>query len=239
MRIRGIAVFVAFLLAAGATLGVFLYVRGVKNDNKTAAASMVQVIVAKHDIPAGTKLDDLITNGDFTQQAIPQDALVPGAVTDLALLQGQTTSTFILEGEQISTARLQGSTQPTGGVLGIPPGFQAVSVALEAQRELNGVLQAGDHVTIYATLTGVAGVTGQQTVVVVPDVKVLGSGAGTGIITLALRPFDSAKVVLAQEQGAVWLSLLPPNQPGVQQGPVTLIQIARPAGITPKTPATP
>jgi pilus assembly protein CpaB len=228
--------FVAFLLAAGATVGVFLYVRGVKHNNAAAAANLVQVIVSKQDITAGTRLDDLIAKGRFTTLQVPKDALVPGAVTDLSELQGQTTSTFILKGEQITTARLQGSTQPTGGVLGIPKGYEALSVSLEPQRSLNGVLQAGDHVVVLATIAGGNGSNGgaptqAETVVVVPDVKVLSTTAGTtgttGIITLALTPIDVSRVVLAQEQESVWLSLLPPNQTGTQEPPVLVGQLGK------------
>src|SRR5947207_8819386 len=179
---------IAFLLAAGATLGVFLYVRGVKNNNATSAANMTTVIVSKQDIPAGTKLDSLISSGAFTTLQVPNDAVISGSVTDLSQLQGQTTSTFILTGEQIATARLQGSTAATGGALGIPNGYEAVSVSLEAQRSVNSVLQAGDHVVVYATFTptgssvGSGAKGGPETVVVVPDVEVLANPSGIGIV---------------------------------------------------------
>jgi pilus assembly protein CpaB len=142
---------IAFVLAAGATAGVFLYVNGVKSDNKATSTNMATVIVSKRAIEAGTKLDTLIAAGDFTTVQVPADAVVPGAVTELSQLQGRSTNSFILQGEQISTARLQGSTAPTGGVLGIPEGYEAVSVQLEPQRVVGGVIQTGDHVVVYAT----------------------------------------------------------------------------------------
>jgi len=229
MKTRSVAVMIAFLLAAGATLGVFLYVRGVKHNNATSAANMTTVIVSKQDIPAGTKLDSLISSGAFTTLQVPNDAVISGSVTDLSQLQGQTTSTFILTGEQIATARLQGSTAETGGALGIPNGYEAVSVSLEAQRSVNSVPQAGDHVVVYATFTSTSGPstgtgakTGPETVVVVPDVEVLANPAGAGIVTLALKPQDASKVILAQTQGDVYLSLLPPNANGTQQPAIRL-----------------
>jgi Flp pilus assembly protein CpaB len=195
MKKRGLALFVALLLAAGATVAVFLYVEGVRRD-ATAAPKMVRVVVPKRDIAAGTQLDGLISAGAFTTLDVPESAVVSGAITDLSQLQGRTTSTFILQDEQISTARLRGSTQATGGVLGIPKGYQAVSFQQPLAQVVGGVLQPGDHITIYGSFdstltakfhfhktgptdTGDIGITGQgqlaggEVLVVVPDVQVL------------------------------------------------------------------
>src|SRR5919109_2046631 len=240
MKTRGLAIALAVVLAGGATFAVFLYVQSIKDENvpQAAAVNMVTVIVPKQDLPAGTSLDGLISAGAFTTVRIPAEAVVPGAVTDLQQLQGRATSTFILQGEQISTARLQGSRQPTGGLLGIPAGYRAASFQLEGQRVVNGGVQPGDHVAVY--LTTKKG-DGQETVVVVPDVLVLETtsaapataseagapASGTAVITFALKPRDTAKMILAQEQGHIWLSLLPPNAHGRPQPPVTLSELGR------------
>jgi peroxiredoxin family protein len=97
---------------------------------------------------------------------------------------------FIFAGEQIPVGRVQGGEVP-GGLLSIPEGHQALTVALEAPRAISGVLAGGDNVSIYATFTGVEIVRmtkkfqpvpvaeGQQipkfdtTVVLVPQVEVL------------------------------------------------------------------
>ena len=49
----------------------------------------------------------------------------------------------------------------------------------------------------------------------------VGSGS-TGTITLAVTPEQAALLIFAQEQGHVWLTLLPPNQAGVHVPPVAL-----------------
>jgi hypothetical protein len=46
-------------------------------------------------------------------------------------------------------------------------------------------------------------------------------------VTLALTPRDSAAVVFAQEQGSVWLSLLPPDQKGAKSRPVNALQLVK------------
>jgi Flp pilus assembly protein CpaB len=243
MKARGVAVILAFVLAAAATLGVFLYVRGVKNQNNNTAQQMTTVVVAKRDIAAGTPLNPLISSGDFTTLQVPNDAIVQGAVTDLTQLQNRTTAAEILQNEQISTSRLQGS-QSGQGVLGIAPGFEAVTIQLEAQRVLNGVIQTGDHVVLYATGNPAKQATAASckaankgtkeffpgaSLTLVPDVKILrvinpsttgNAGQGSSFVTLQLTPHDGAAVIAAQNQGLIWLSLLPPNQHGVQQPPV-------------------
>jgi Flp pilus assembly protein CpaB len=221
---------VAFLLAVGATTAIFLYVQGVKRQAKPSA-NFVTVIVAKKDISPETRLDPLIQEGQFTTLSVPRDALVAGAVTALSDLSGQTTATFILKGEQISRARLQGSSISPDR-LGTRPGYEAVTLQLDQQRVVSGFLQATDHVVLYTTLDNKAGVS--FTATLVPDVRVLkvgsssgGSSGGTNLITLELKPADAAKVILAQEEGHVWLALLPPNQQGLPLPPVTISQLAK------------
>jgi pilus assembly protein CpaB len=236
MRSRGLVIAVAFLLAMSATFVVYLYVRGV--ENKTGSSEMVSVVVSDQDIPAGTTLDDLIEGGHFDSLQVPKDAVVRGAVTHLSQLDGRQTSAPVLAGEQISSTRLRGSEQLPGGMLGIPDGMQAVTLPLEAPRLAGGAIQQGDHVTIYGTFQNIASSQGSSpaaTVTLVPDVEVLKMATATqpnssetdSQITLALKQHDAEKVVFAQEQGSVWLSLLPPNSKGQSSRPVTAIQLVR------------
>ena len=235
MKSRSIAVTLSFLLAAGATTAVFLYLHGVKAGKTTVEpVATVQVIVSKQDIPAGTELDGLITGGAFTTLEIPTSAVVEGAVTDLTQLQGRTTNSLILQSEQISVARLAGSEQSASiNRLGIPAGYQAMTVSLEAQRIVDGVVQQGDHVVVYATVTD-PDTSFQETAIVVPDAEILRvigptleNPTADIFVTLALTPEDAAKVILSQEQGHVWLSLLPPGEQGAPQAPVTVADLVK------------
>jgi pilus assembly protein CpaB len=235
MRSRGLVITIAFVLAAIATMVVYLYLLGVQregNDNQ-----MVSVVVSERGIPAGTDFDDLIGQGAFDTRSVPRSALVNGAVLNLSDLRNQESSAAIAAGEQITTARLRGNTQLPGGSLGIPDGYQAVTLPLEAPRLAGGSIERSDHVTIYGTFTHIASAAGNTppaTVTLVPHVEVLkvaGSAEETGAkdywITLALKAKDAQKVVFAQEQGSVWLSLLPPNQKGTTSPPVNAVQLMR------------
>ena len=252
MKTRGLALVIALLVAAGATAAVFLYVQNVKKSARESGA-LVTVVVSKKDIAAGTKLDPLISGGQFTALQVASDAVVPGAVTDLSQIRGRIASTFILQGEQISTARLQGTTYHTGGTLGLPEGHQGVTVQMQAQAVPGQLIQPGDHVTVYTTFEDVSVIRGSTlrqflaghpvspdnakaelgdfTVTLVPDAQVVRVAGETAeaansttddiMVTLALTPMDSARMVFAQEQGSVWLALLPPGQKGRPLPPVS------------------
>lgn len=242
MRTRGLVIAVAALLAILATAAVFMYVRSVKNESGVGS-STVSVIVAKDDIQVGAKLDDVVQNGGVRARSFTKDAVVRGAVTDIGQLRGRITNAPILAGEQISTARLEGSTtQPEGGALGIPQGQEAVTFSLDTPSAGGGAVQRGDHVTIYAAFSDVSRITsgnaqvklGDMVVTVVPDVQILkvvqgvvsaNSNEGRVLMTMALKPEDAAKVIFAQQQGAVWLALLPPNQRGENLPPTTITEL--------------
>jgi pilus assembly protein CpaB len=225
MKRGNLALMVTVLLAVAAAGLVFLYVSNVKHSAQTGGG-LISVIVSKQDIPANTSLDALVQNGTFTTKSIPKDDVVQTAVTDTYQLQGQTSAYPIVAGEQIPAARLQGKLQAPGGVLGIPKGDQALALSLDGERLVNGVLQKGDHVTIYGTLDTNNGNSATRTLV--PDALVLMTNTAGGVvsggattITLALNPHDTELVIYAQEQGAIYLSLLPPNEAGVRQPPIT------------------
>ena len=150
MRSRGLVGITAFIMAAIATMAIFLYLHGVKHSADTGGAQ-VTVIVSKKDLPAGTSMDGVISQGDLTTETIGSKTEVTGAITSVVQLKGRVTSTPILAGEQIPVARLQGSTSLPGGAIGIPTGFEAVTIQLEAQRMVGGALHPSDHVTIYGS----------------------------------------------------------------------------------------
>jgi len=186
--VRATAITLALLLAVGATAAVFLYVNSVKKQHKAPVANDVAVIVSKQDIPADTKLDSLISAGEFTTLQIPRAAVVPGAVTDLSQLRGRTTSTFILQGEQITTARFQGTTHATGGILGLGRGLLGVSIQLAAQKVPGQVLQPGDHVTVYATFTGTSIISDASVRAVLQGKSTSTTSANVGDFTVDLVP---------------------------------------------------
>jgi pilus assembly protein CpaB len=206
------------LFAFAAAAGVFLYTQNARRQAANGEQT-VSVVVAKREIPAGENLDALVDGGMFTNKSIPRSDVLPGAFTDASQLQGQRTAYPILAGEQITPARMVGEQQAQGGRYGLKSGYQAVSLTLESQRAVAGTLQNGDYVEAYGTF--VDGPNGDQvTRFLVPDAQVLAAnadttgGSGGFTVLLAVSPAEAQKLVYAQEQGHVWLTLLPPNEDG-------------------------
>jgi pilus assembly protein CpaB len=221
---------VVVLLAGAAAAGVLLFMNSVR-DRAEAGRVTVDVIVASRDVPAGQDLDPLIEEGVFGSKPVDQADLVPGVITDVYQLRGQRTAYPILAGEQIAGARLAGPLQVGGGALGIPEHLQAASITLDPQRTVAGALQQGDRVEVFGTFSG-RGEGTQSTHVVIREALVLavvrpdgsvGSPTSGGVTaTLAVTPEEASTLIFAQEQGHVWLTLLPPNQAGVDVPAVSL-----------------
>ena len=221
---------VVVLLALAAAAGVNLFMNSVR-DRAEEGRATVDVIVASRDIPAGQELDPLVDDGVFRNEAVDRADLLSGVITDVYQLRGQRTAYPILAGEQIAGARLAGPLQAPGGALGIPEGLQAASITLQPQRVVAGSIKQGDHVEVFGTFSGRSSGS-ETTLVVIPDALVLSvatpdgsSGSpelGDVTATLAVTPEQASVLIFTQEQGHVWLTLLPPNQVGVDVPPVSL-----------------
>jgi pilus assembly protein CpaB len=153
MRSRGLVVALAVLLAVAAAGAVVLYTNGVKKAAESGG-SLTTVIVATQDIPANTNLNDLVEAGGFKELAVPADAVVDGAITSLTELRGQTTTAPIVANEQLTSSNLSSGEQVSGGMLGISKGHVALTIKLTAPQGVNGNIQRGDNITVFATFTG-------------------------------------------------------------------------------------
>ena len=222
MKRGSLAAILTLLFALAAAAGVFLYVQNARQQ-AVNGEPMVRVVVATQDVPAGENLDALVQAGLFTTKDVPRSDVIQNAYTDPAQLQGQRTAYPILAGEQISPARMVGDLQAAGGRYGLRTGYQAVSLSLEAQRAVAGALQSGDYVEAYGTFAEGQG--GQVTRFIVPDAQVLSAsvdttGSGGTTVLLAVSPDEAQVLIYAQEQGSVWLTLLPPNEDGATIAPL-------------------
>jgi Flp pilus assembly protein CpaB len=177
----------ALVLATLATAGVFLYSRGVKEDARQGG-DLATVVVSKVDISANTDLNDLIRDEMFTTTDVPKDALIDDPITQVSQLRNLRNSVYIFAGEQIPLARVQGGEVP-GGLLSIPEGHQALTVALDAPRAISGALAGGDNVAIYATFTGVN----------ITLFEGAGAGAGTSFLKSVQAAIRAAQAAQAAD----------------------------------------
>ncbi len=152
MRSRGLVVGIALVLAIVAAAAVILYTNKVKED-AAAGGTQVQVLVSTQDIPANTALNTL--NADvFKTVSVPTAVEVAGAVTSVDQLADQITTGLILANEQIPASRLSGGSTEGVSSIGVTKGNVAITVELPGPQAGDGVVHAGDHVTVYANYTG-------------------------------------------------------------------------------------
>jgi pilus assembly protein CpaB len=234
---RLIGLVVALVLAAIATIVIINYVT-TADERAREAEELAEVFTAQEDIPAGTSADDAIAQGLVGSDEVPARTVPRGAVTSLDQIEGQVVVAPIGEREILVMQRFGETVARIGDQLDIPDGQQAVSVQVSAVPAVAGFVEAGDMVSIVATIEGGdeqeaptddGEPTGARTQFLLQNVEVLAlgqrvvstEGEGTSsiqrsnenyIFTLALDPEDVEKLVFANSQGTLWFSLLPDDE---------------------------
>ena len=148
MRSRGLVVAIAVVLAVLAAVGVIVYTSSVRE--KAVDENTTPVLASTQDIQANTPLDPLIAQGVFQTIQVPNDGVVPDAVTDVSQLQGQTATAPDLP-ERADPARPH--LLRAQNILGIDPGNVGLGLEVEGQAAVNGTVQQGDNISIYATFS--------------------------------------------------------------------------------------
>jgi pilus assembly protein CpaB len=165
-------VLASILLAVLATAVLVAYVRGARARAAAGVPTHQVLVVGKDAIPKGTKAADLASK--VTQKTVPEDVIVPGAVSDLAKLQGKVAAIDLQPGEQLTTGRFATPEQVASS--GIPAGLQEVTVALDPERAVGGTLRPGDTVGVIASFapfdfTNTAGNPNAGTITKTPNVS--------------------------------------------------------------------
>lgn len=235
MRHRGLIVGAAVVLGVIAAILAAQYLRSA-SARLAREAEPVEVLVAVKAASRGASAEELVRSKALETRAIPRRYVAEGAVSSLAAIEGQVLAVDVSAGEQITRSKFAYATQ-AGIAYSIPEGLVAVSIPADDVTCVSGSLKPGDTVMVVATFD--PGPDGKQpeTRVLLPKAKVLAvngrlvpeqaeeqqsgrglagqssrSGSGTvPTVTLALAPADVVKLVFAEEQGSVWLSLLPPT----------------------------
>jgi pilus assembly protein CpaB len=127
----------------------------IKEQAKKAILQMQQnqvaVLVAKTDIPKGVTIEPEM----LETAIIPNQYLVPQAVTSLDRISGMVTIAPISKGEQISLSKLTQRRQvSTGGGLAqvTPAGKRAITIPVDNISSLAGMIRPGDYVDVIAVL---------------------------------------------------------------------------------------
>jgi pilus assembly protein CpaB len=240
MQSRLLAILVAVAFALVATAALVVYVNGA--DRRAIRDQQpVLVYVAKARIAAGTT-GEQAQNSELIERAeVPRKAVARDAIRSLEQLGGRVAAVDIVAGEQLLATRWVGADDVAGrNLLRIPADHQAISIALDATRQVSGFVTPGDHVSMVATLEQ-PGSDKQSSQFLLQDLLVLAVGTtaqanpaaqsggrvnqnrnqNLSSVTLAVPSLKVEQVVFATEHGSLYLSLLPPGQKPVRPNPRT------------------
>jgi pilus assembly protein CpaB len=140
----------AVVLGAIGTFVLVAYVRDAE-DRAVAGEQMVDVVVATKDVDAGTAAEDL---GSVTKsERVPEKVRSDGAITALADVKGLVTATPLVPGEVLLRDRFASPGEVTKGVgeVKLPRGDMEVTLSLEPQRAVGGLIEPGARVVVIGT----------------------------------------------------------------------------------------
>jgi len=151
---------------------------------------------------------------------VPSGVRPSDAVSGPDALEGKKTVRAVSKGEVITASQFGVTERAEGVGLTVPPKHNAVSVNVGAPQAVARYVQSGDLVNVYASYKGNVQ-NGDKTItkLVLSNVQVLsnhtaGNTEGTTgevLLTLALSPSDSEKILFAKENGSLWFGLVSPG----------------------------
>lgn len=211
-------------MALGAGLLAFVGMRGLLNTEpktivRTEKVDVVQVLVARADIPLG----QIVHEGSFRWQDWPKDAVggsfvtkasKPEAIKELA---GAISRAPLLAGEPITDNKL--IKAGSGGVLAaiLPPGMRAISTRISEHTAAGKLILPNDHVDVIL-IRRTRGGDGHVSEVLFRNVRVLAvgqqiearegkKGSEGNVATLELTPHQAEQLALANSMGEITLAL--------------------------------
>ncbi|HEX6677856.1 MAG TPA: Flp pilus assembly protein CpaB [Actinomycetes bacterium] len=222
MQNRLLAIMVAIVLAVVSAMALVVYANSADRRALSEQAP-VPVYVASSKIEQGESFEQ--ASGKIRIASIPRKALAENAVRALSQISGRVAAVDILPGEQLLLGRWVSREEVEGqNLLNVQPTFQAVSIQVDATRQVSGFITPGNRVNIYATLTGAGGVKFSR--LLLADIKVLAVGAtalpggakrpgsaqgSLSTVTLEVKDGQVERVVFAAESGSLYLSLVAPG----------------------------
>ncbi len=207
----------------------------------TSNAQIRRVAVAAARIPART----LVTADMISFKNIPVEFVHSNAVSDASRLVGFTTRAEVEAGEQMLSSKLA-PKQNSGSSLAytVPLGLRAISVAVNEQSGVAGLLTPGDRVDVIGTVDveeqskdpNVKNVKHTMTHLILQNIEVLAVGKnylpadtqsgdkkaqseGTTSVTLAVPPDKTQYLVAITDKGKLTLALRSPADKSEENRP--------------------
>jgi pilus assembly protein CpaB len=146
-----LAVLVVFLIKYYLDQQQKIFKEEASREAAKSQENQTSVLVAKQEILKGTNIIPEL----FEAKIVPQEYVVPQAVTSLDRISGMIAIAPIAKGEQISTTKLTNPRQAgSGGGLAeaTPVGKRAITINVDNIASVAGMIRPGDYVDIIATI---------------------------------------------------------------------------------------
>lgn len=150
MTRRLIGIGLAIVLALVGTVVLVAYV-STAEDRALAGEELVEVYVVQDLIPGGTPVEEI--EGRLAIERVPEKVRPSGAVTSLSALDGRVAMVDLLPGEQLVEGRFVARSEFADRAVGIdvPEDMLEVTIQLDPQRAIGGLLEPGQTVTVLAS----------------------------------------------------------------------------------------
>ncbi len=214
MRRPIVFVFIAGLAAMLAAMMVFSALKKRDKEVARALARTVDIVVAAHDLPIGSKIDSsAVKLARWSRDSVP-----PGAFNDPQAALGDYTKTDISAGEPLVDGKLF-SGEKSAGVLPllIPAGMRAMSVAVDEVSDVAGFVQPHAHVDVLVAVSATGQGEPSFSRLVLQDIEVVAVAQEiehnqdqpevVKVVTLLVTPIEAEKLTLATREGTIRLAM--------------------------------
>ncbi len=209
----------ALSLIAGLGAALLAYGWFSRKEREFAARSLpVPVLVAKRNIPSGTRIDPALVE----VHQVPQAFIQPSALSSPGEAIGQISIAPLAMGEQILANKL--GRMGAALSLAVSPGKRAVTISVDASSGVAGLLKPGDLVDVVVT----EGIEIPRTFMLMQAAAILAVGksfsaqpaeeresvfgqGGPGTVTLEASPYESERLAHLENTGSIKLILRSPT----------------------------
>lgn len=249
---RVLILLAAVVLAAIAGVAAYSYLTSAQ-DRANKNAALVQVFVVKKDIPKALGGEQAISGGYIKSDKIQAKFRPATALNNVDAIRGKVALTQLAA----NTVLVDGQfVEPRIAVLTnserIPKGRVAVTVSLDGIHGVAGLLVPGDKINLMLEYkAGAGGGTlgnGGNIKLLYQNVDILFIGQaaapqpgettaatnpGSNLITFDVPADAAEKIALAQEGGAMYATLVPPDNTAIAVPPAAIPDVVNNADLTP------
>jgi pilus assembly protein CpaB len=210
------ALFLVFAASAAALAAMMVNsaLKGREAEIARAQAQSVQIAVAAHDLPLGSRIDE----GSLKLTRWSRDALPPGAFFDTQAVKNNFVRRALVTNEPITAEALFNGDKSAGVMpLVIPLGMRAMSVQVDEVSDIAGFVLPHARVDVLAALS--SSDVGQKPVskIVLENVEVLAVAQEmekekdqpelVKVVTLIVKPDEAELLALASREGVLRLAM--------------------------------